>query len=85
MSDSVLRNVSDRGPSIKDIYKILAFFSFSSTPMSTFVTPFPLVDVHFIWSHFNTAALSSDTTSIYSSSVFTASRPVCLLKIDFLT
>ena len=33
--------------------------------MSTFARPLPFVDVYFIWSHFNTVSLSSDT-SIYS-------------------
>ena len=38
------------------------------SPMSTYSSsakPLPAVDVHFIWSHFNTMSLSSDT-SIYS-------------------
>ena len=41
---------SNLGPFIKDVNKILEFFTLS--PMSTFTTP--LVDIYFVWADFNT-------------------------------
>jgi len=48
--------VSQMGPSIKDVHKILAFFHpFLCPSTSTFANPtFPPCDVHFIRPHFNT-------------------------------
>jgi len=46
------------------------------SPMSTYSSsakPLPAVDVHFIWSHFNTMSLSSDT-SIYSQYTLARAR-----------
>ena len=45
--------------------------------MSTFARPLPLVDVYFIWSHFNTVSLSSDTSSCSQYSKYTLKILTC--------
>jgi len=49
--------------SIKDIHKILAFSPLPKIDVDFCSThPLPLMDVHFIWLHFNTVSLSSDAS-----------------------
>jgi len=55
------------GPSIKDIHTFLAFYAPRRPHVYLHLCLLPpaSVDVHFLWSHFNTVPLFSDT-SIYS-------------------